>query len=295
MPIGPSFCAARPRAAVAPALTTAGGSRGTLKPLCSFLRRPAMYWCLCAPHQVSRQKVRHSHADRQTDRSSCGKVRAASAAPGREAITSRSRTITRLVRSSCPRPVFMAGGAHSARSAAAAASASTGGGAATARSAAAVTSASMGGGAAPARPVAAPASASTGGTARSARNAAAPVSASMGGSTTSARSAAAPASASTAGGAASARNAAVAAAASASTSGGAPAAATAAAAATAGGVQKAAIEELPPPAPPESSGSGSSELEFDEDEVEPHEFSLAVQALMGIVMAVGPGVGKRKR
>ena len=63
--------------------------------------------------------------------------------------------------------------------------------------------------------------------------------------------------------------------------------------ATAGGVQKAAIEELPPP--PESSGSGSSELEFDEEEVEPHEFSPAVQALMGIVMAVGPGGGKRKR
>ena len=63
--------------------------------------------------------------------------------------------------------------------------------------------------------------------------------------------------------------------------------------ATAGGVQKAAIEELPPP-PPESSGSGSSELDFDEHE-ELHEFSPAVQALMGIVMAVGPGVGKRKR
>ena len=61
---------------------------------------------------------------------------------------------------------------------------------------------------------------------------------------------------------------------------------------TAGGVQKAAIEELPPP--PESSGSGSSELDFDEHE-ELHEFSPVVQALMGIVMAVGPGVGKRKR
>ena len=47
----------------------------------------------------------------------------------------------------------MAGGAHSARSAVAVASASTGGGAATARIAAAVTCASMGGGAALAEPV----------------------------------------------------------------------------------------------------------------------------------------------
>ena len=36
-----------------------------------------------------------------------------------------------------------------------------------------------------------------------------------------------------------------------------------------------------------------SDLDFEAEEI--HEFSPAVQALMGIVKAVGPGVGKRKR
>ena len=63
-----------------------------------------------------------------------------------------------------------------------------------------------------------------------------------------------------------------------------------------GPVRKAAVDEVPPP--PESSGSGStssssSDLDFEAEEI--HEFSPAVQALMGIVKAVGPGVGKRKR
>jgi hypothetical protein len=63
-----------------------------------------------------------------------------------------------------------------------------------------------------------------------------------------------------------------------------------------GRVRKAAVDEVPPP--PESSGSGStssssSDLDLEAEEI--HEFSPAVQALMGIVKAVRPGVGKRKR
>ena len=115
----------------------------------------------------------------------------------------------------------------SARSAAAAASASTGGSAARARTAAAAASASTGGGAATARSAAAAASASTGGSAAAARSAAAADSASTGGSAASARSAAAKPFASTGCGAHSARSAA--AAASASTGGGATGARSAAA------------------------------------------------------------------
>lgn len=63
-----------------------------------------------------------------------------------------------------------------------------------------------------------------------------------------------------------------------------------------GRVRRTAVDEVPPP--PESSGLGStssssSDLDFEAEVI--HEFSPAVQALMGIVKTVGPGVGKRKR
>ena len=136
----------------------------------------------------------------------------------------------RISSSSCRIHVLTGGSAASARSVAAAASASTGGSAADARSAAAVASASTGGSAASARSAAAAAFASTVGSAANARIAAAAASASTGGGAANARSAAAVTSASTGGSAASARSAA--AAASASTVGGAASARSAAAAVT---------------------------------------------------------------
>ena len=113
-------------------------------------------------------------------------------------------------RTSCRRPALTVGSATSARSAAAAVSASTVGSAPGARSAAAAAAASTVGSAAGARIAAAAASASTGGGAAAARTAAAAASASMDGGVASARSAAVPASANTGGGATSARSAAAA-------------------------------------------------------------------------------------